>query len=39
MKSQDDAVGIATGYRLDGQGVGVLGPGKGKIFLLSTSSR
>jgi hypothetical protein len=30
------AVGIVTGYRLDGGGVG---PGRGKTFLLFTSSR
>jgi hypothetical protein len=32
------AVGIATGCELDGQGVGVRGPGRGKEFPLSTSS-
>jgi hypothetical protein len=36
--SRDSAVGIGTGYGLDGRGVGVR-PGRGKIFLLSMSSR
>jgi hypothetical protein len=36
--SRDSAVRIATGYGLDSRKVGVLSPGRGKIFLLSTSS-
>jgi hypothetical protein len=39
MRSRDSSVGIATGFGLDGQGVGGRVPGRGKIFLLSTSSR
>jgi hypothetical protein len=35
----DSAVGIVTGYGLDGRGVGVRVPVGGKIFPLSTSSR
>jgi hypothetical protein len=38
-ESRDSAVGIATGYGLDGRGIGVPSPGRGKISLFSTSSR
>jgi hypothetical protein len=34
--SLDSSVGIATGYRLDGQG---WNPGRDKIYFLSTASR
>jgi hypothetical protein len=37
--SRDSAVGIATGYGLDGQGGQSSSPDRGKIFLLSTSFR
>jgi hypothetical protein len=36
--SQDNVVGIATGYALDDGGWS-MSPGRGKNFLLSTSSR
>jgi hypothetical protein len=39
FKSRDSSVGKATGYGLDGRGVGSSSLGRGKIFLLSTSSR
>jgi hypothetical protein len=35
----DSAVGIATGCGLDDRGVGVPSPGRGKILLLSKSSK
>jgi hypothetical protein len=35
----DGAVRMATGYGLDGQGVGVRVPVSGRFFLLSMSSR
>jgi hypothetical protein len=38
-RSRDSSVGIATGYGLDDQGVGVELPGGGKNFHFSTSSR
>jgi hypothetical protein len=39
LKRPDSSVGIAASYGLGGRGVGVLSPGRGKILLLSTSSR
>jgi hypothetical protein len=38
-RSRDSSVGIATGSALDRRGVWTLIPSRGKIFLLSTSSR
>jgi hypothetical protein len=37
--SRDSVVGIAIGYRLDGQGIRVSSTGKVKNFPFSTSSR
>jgi hypothetical protein len=34
--NRESAVGIATGSRLDGRGVGVCIPARGNIFLIST---
>jgi hypothetical protein len=39
LSSRASAVGIATGYGLDGRGVGVRVPDRVKNFLFSTSSR
>jgi hypothetical protein len=39
LKSRDSSVGIATGFGLNGRGVRVPSPSRGKIFLLSKSSR
>jgi hypothetical protein len=39
IKSWDSVVGIATGYGLDGRGVGSLSPGKIKNFHFSILSR
>jgi hypothetical protein len=38
-KSRDSSVGIATGYGLDDQGVGLPSPDRNNNFLFSTSSR
>jgi hypothetical protein len=37
-RSRDSVVGIATGYGMDDQGIGVPIPGRIKDFLFSTSS-
>jgi hypothetical protein len=37
-RSQDSAVAVVTGYRLDDRGVGVPSPGRVKNFVFSTSS-
>jgi hypothetical protein len=39
IESWDSTVGIATGYELDDQGVGVPSPGRAKKFDFSISSR
>jgi hypothetical protein len=39
FKDRDSVVGIATGYGLDGRGVGVPSPGGVKNFHFSISSR